>query len=114
MSSPQGESDRRAFGQWESGLLFADGTDPLLAAPVRLAALFPGVIVGSETVMSTLANSLGVTALGSMQQAQPVRQPAGDGRRRVEGGGRLPDAPFLIGDRQDARPARKHLAQQSR
>jgi Tfp pilus assembly protein FimT len=26
-----------------------DGTDPLLAAPVRLAAIFPGVIVGVET-----------------------------------------------------------------
>jgi Tfp pilus assembly protein FimT len=26
-----------------------DGTDPLLAAPVRLAALFPGVIVSAET-----------------------------------------------------------------
>jgi hypothetical protein len=25
-ASQQGESDRRAFGQWESGLLFADGT----------------------------------------------------------------------------------------
>jgi hypothetical protein len=28
----QGQSDRRAFGQWESGLLFADGTDKPAAA----------------------------------------------------------------------------------
>ncbi|MTD43117.1 hypothetical protein GKE82_02040 [Conexibacter sp. W3-3-2] len=31
-ASVQGQSDRRAFGQWESGLLFADGTDKPAAA----------------------------------------------------------------------------------
>lgn len=36
--SVQGQSDRRAFGQWESGLLFADGRDKPAAAG------FPGAL----------------------------------------------------------------------
>lgn len=44
-ASPQGESDRRAFGQWESGLLFADGT-PKPAAESFAGGLFVRPLAG--------------------------------------------------------------------
>jgi len=44
-ATPQGESDRRAFGQWESGLLFADGT-PKPAADGFAGGLFVRPLAG--------------------------------------------------------------------